>query len=234
MLRSRMSRAGFTLVELLVVIAIIGILAGMLLPALARARESAHRAACLSNLKQLGYAMKQYSQDFKDIYPWQIGSKTPEDAWRDLGMLFPNYCTGFGAFICPSSRDRKLEAPTVTGTNPEKEPLDPFEETPPPGSISFSYCFNYNGGEQIAWTETAKATVKLSADKFAGYEPGHMGSEEDDFNHGDDGRNVLYQDGHVKWEPGEKGLNPDDDDNEVGHEDWKQYKAFWSEPPETD
>lgn len=62
-------RKGFTLIELLVVIAIIGILAAILFPVFARARENARRTSCLSNLKQLGLGMMQYLQDYDETYP---------------------------------------------------------------------------------------------------------------------------------------------------------------------
>ncbi len=96
-----MKRRGFTLIELLVVIAIIAILAAILFPVFAKAREKARQATCVSNLKQLGLAQMQYVQDYDETFPtiaWSLST----GPYRFAYVLEP-YLKSKGVLKCPSA-----------------------------------------------------------------------------------------------------------------------------------
>ena len=93
------AKNAFTLIELLVVIAIIAILAAILFPVFARARENARRSSCQSNLKQIGLGFLQYAQDYDEHYPSKIANSAPYYGWVQLCQP---YVKSVQIYQCPS------------------------------------------------------------------------------------------------------------------------------------
>jgi prepilin-type N-terminal cleavage/methylation domain-containing protein/prepilin-type processing-associated H-X9-DG protein len=135
---ARQFSAGFTLIELLVVIAIIALLAAILFPVFARARESARRTNCQSNLKQIGLGIAQYTQDSDEQLPLRIHGGAPQQvifSWRR--QTFP-YMKSAQVFSCPSNRNNTI-------LNDDSLPAGMAAAGLPAGSPQFYRSYALNG-----------------------------------------------------------------------------------------
>lgn len=218
-----MKRRAFTLIELLVVISIISILAAILFPVFARARENARRTSCLSNLKQLGMGVMQYVQDYDEMYP-----STSRYTWGQFGGdnsgvttfwfhdLQP-YVKSTQIFRCPSSplRDDNIQVGNYGGNqlvmkvynarSPSTGELYPTVKMSSVVSAASTYLLMDAGGFQaypsLCW-ESRETYNYMPGMGALGASQGTITEKYvSDFQSGRHfgGINVMFADGHAKW-----------------------------------
>ena len=207
--RRRAGATGFTLVELLVVVAILAILAAMLLPVFARARNRARRTACLSNLRQLSSAMSMYVQDFDEVLPrWAYPGAAPCAMVWSQGLM--PYHREINLYFCPA----------YGRPDPRGSPLEGSPYWGPTHAYLYdlvyaSYGYNalYLDATKLAAVDRPTETVLLVDTVFPGQEnrswgyfgafPPSAGGMGVATNRHNGGANVAFVDGHVKWLPRE-------------------------------
>lgn len=194
-----MKKRGFTLIELLVVIAIIAILAAILFPVFARARENARRSSCQSNLKQIGLATAQYVQDYDDRLPSYYlddgGNHCPVVNVLWYTGLLP-YSKSTQIYLCPSEK-KNIATPYLRCSTSESYPvtygintdatannstIQPIHmsQINNPAELGFYSDSKIFDSPQIYRTDACSATPYVSSRHF-------------------DGTNFAFMDGHVKW-----------------------------------
>ncbi len=181
-----MRRSGFTLIELLVVIAIIAILAAILFPVFARAREKARQASCQSNEKQIGLGIAMYLQDYDEMYPnrnmvWLPAASGTPAQW---GVLDP-YVKNAQIWTCPSAKTVAFGYGVCCGFIRRQE-WSPM--------VQDSALINAPAEKIFLWDSSA--TIQhwpLCQNSGSACHDGNISARHND------GANCLFCDGHVKW-----------------------------------
>lgn len=193
---------GFTLIELLVVIAIIAILAAILFPVFARARENARRSSCQSNFKQIGLGVMQYTQDYDEKYPQYAATganglndwNDPAAAQNPLRDIQP-YLKSTQIYVCPSARtifnqtnlliNALIFGQTALGGSPAASAKS-LSAVQAPALVAMFQEYNVS-------LPALYARPFLGASGFEGL------TDAANYSPHFDGSNLLFADGHVKW-----------------------------------
>jgi prepilin-type N-terminal cleavage/methylation domain-containing protein/prepilin-type processing-associated H-X9-DG protein len=200
-------RKGFTLIELLVVIAIIAILAAILFPVFARAREKARQTSCLSNLKQLGLGEMMYAQDYDEKYNFAY-TINPTVTWPNL--LMP-YVKNADLFTCPSDNDpwnvENLSGGRIDLSYIVNYKVHPPGDTSPPTPIkmaqiarpaeTISIAENADGSTGNRMPDCQYTWGTHGSPASSGYNKWARVSLE----RHNGGSNYVFTDGHAKWLP---------------------------------
>ncbi len=207
------SRTGFTLIEILVVIAIIGLLAALIFPVFNSARNSSRRTACASNLHQIGLAVQMYAQDARNQFPPFYADLLSEKYCCWATQIYP-YTRSTAVFKCPSFAygEFKLDCPAPVKTGDKTFPLETWR-----GSYDLN-LFPIRGGRSVNAirnpTETILLCDGMGSQQSFGIEDKTIGNSPvsvRDFrvlgNRHDNGINVCFVDGHVKWMKNEELLD---------------------------
>jgi prepilin-type N-terminal cleavage/methylation domain-containing protein/prepilin-type processing-associated H-X9-DG protein len=194
--KARHNRA-FTLIEILVVIAIIAILAAILFPVFGRARENARRSSCGSNLKQIGLGLAQYTQDHDEKYLAEQSS-----ANKTFVSTLQPYIKSTQVFVCPSGAQAVIDKAVTP--NPDDGDIKDFRWK----AFGDTGHYGLNSNVTSASTPTSLSQVTEPAETAAGFDCSwyessdilSIGSSVQDAARHLDGANILYCDGHVKWQ----------------------------------
>jgi prepilin-type N-terminal cleavage/methylation domain-containing protein/prepilin-type processing-associated H-X9-DG protein len=190
----RRTQKGFTLIELLTVIAIIAILASILFPTFARAREKGRQTSCLSNEKQIGLALQMYSSDYDTIMVISDTGTDATDSPPYWYQLINSYVKNGQVFICPSDVDPETGAVSsyrfAAGSFGQEESAYPDpSKSSNPAAILLGECQGSQGTK--TWTGNPMASD--------GTWTGTAGTAAPRRRRHNDGANYLFWDGHVKW-----------------------------------